>query len=162
KGQVSIPQPAILNLQRQSAGAKRQGSDQLSLFLENAKIKVIGKDSLNNAQVSGSITDQQRRALEASIAPLTQHIIHIQNRYANKPKEELFINGKPKADVAKASDSLRHFIEEIKRLKTQFVEDHPDSYYALYVYNTSILGSKFDPQKVEPLFLRFTDELRTS
>lgn len=162
EGHLSHPQLAILNLKRVSTGTARQRPDQLSLFLENSAIKIIATDSIKDAVISGSIADQQKRTLERAIAPLTKTIMRIQDHFANKPKEELYIDGKPREEVARASDTVRLLVEQIRQINWDFVEANPDSYYALYVYNSNILGSKFDPQQVEPLFHHLNDELKSS
>lgn len=162
QGKVSDPQPAILNLQRQATGSAQQSTDQLSLFLENSDIHVLGTDSVKTAVVTGSVSDQQQRELQGKIVPLTKEIIGIQTYFADKPKEELYVDGKPKEEAQRAADRFKHLLEEVKRIYSGFVESHPDSYFALYVYNTNVLTSKFEPQQVEPLFHRFSPELRSS
>ncbi len=161
QGQLDMPQSALLRLKHPTEKMGR-GTDQLGLFLDNKKIQVIGTDSIANAVVKGAVLNEQKLALDERIAVLTKQIIHIQDRYANKTREELYIDGQPRADVARASDSLRNLIQDIKDLNWKFVEEHPTSFYALHVYSYNVLDSKFEPEKVEPLFHKFTEELKSS
>lgn len=57
---------------------------------------------------------------------------------------------------------MQRLVGEIKTINRNFVEDNVDSYYALNVYYFNVLGNKFDPEEIEPLFLRFPEHLRNS
>lgn len=161
QGQVDAPQNAVLYLKRLSVDKEGQ-RDQLSIFLENSDILITGSDSIGQAQVSGSVSDRQMRQLAARIAPVTKQIMEIQNEYADRPREELFVDGKPIEELVKARETMQRLVQEIKTKNWDFVEANPDSYYALYVYNTNVLGNKFDPQVVEPLYTRLSADLKGS
>ncbi len=160
RGKVSEPQNAVLYLRRLSGTEKKR--DQLSFFIENTAININGADSLVHAEVSGSVSDQQMRQLDAEIRPLTKQITQLQDEYANRPKEELFVDGEPTEELVKARETMQRLVGEIKTINRNFVEDNVDSYYALNVYYFNVLGNKFDPEEIEPLFLRFPEHLRNS
>ncbi|TYR31786.1 AhpC/TSA family protein [Sphingobacterium phlebotomi] len=160
RGKVSEPQNAVLYLRRLSGTEKKR--DQLSFFIENTAININGVDSLVHAEVSGSVSDQQMRQLDAEIRPLTKQITQLQDEYANRPKEELFVDGEPTEELVKARETMQRLVGEIKTINRNFVEDNVDSYYALNVYYFNVLGNKFDPEEIEPLFLRFPEHLRNS
>lgn len=160
RGKVSEPQNAVLYLRRLSGTEKKR--DQLSFFIENTAININGVDSLIHAEVSGSVSDQQMRQLDAEIRPLTKQITQLQDEYANRPKEELFVDGEPTEELVKARETMQRLVGEIKTINRNFVEDNVDSYYALNVYYFNVLGNKFDPEEIEPLFLRFPEHLRNS
>lgn len=161
-GQLAYPQNALLNLRRQDNQTKKLVNEQLGLFLENSKIKVNGVGSLKDAKVFGSKTNEERLRLDAQINPITQKIIKIQNEFIDKKKEDLYVDGKMLPYAAQAADSMRSHIEQIKNLNIDFVKSHSNSFYAMDVFMTKIIGNKFDPAVAEPIFEGLSEELKNS
>jgi len=152
-GNVDAPQQAIIAIKRQSASASGRQRDDLGFFLENSKIVFVGTDSIKNATVSGSVSDKEERELDALTKPLTNAIIQLNDDFRGKPKDEAW---------KKASDSVVKLVATIKDIKWKFAESHLNSFMGLYTYNIHILDSKFEPAKVEPLYHRFSPELKSS
>ena len=153
QGMVDMPEPALIGLKRDKSPRRKSESDYLSLFLENSRITITAADSLKNGVVTGSASDKGDRELEASIKPLTNTIISLNDQFRGKPKDEAW---------KKASDSVTRLVAEIKNIRIKFVESHLDSFIGLYVFNQDVLDSKFDPVKVEPLFHQFSAALKSS
>ncbi|MGN8057696.1 thioredoxin-like domain-containing protein [Pedobacter sp. 22163] len=153
KGSVDAPKQIILTLKRLKSEEKRYNTDQLAFFVENAKISVIGNDSIKNAKVSGSISEKENSELMTSITPLTDAIISLNNKFYKKPKDEAW---------KKATDSVNWMVDEIKRRNWKFVASHLNSFMGLYIFNQDILSGSFESAKVDPLFEKFSSELKTS
>lgn len=152
QGSVSAPVMAILSVKRINSLVKNS-PDQLGLFIENSKILITATDSIKNASVSGSVSDRECREQNATIKPLTDIIIKLNNEFRGKPKDEAY---------KKASDSVAKLVIAIKNIHVRFAESHLTSYMGLYTYNLYVLDTKFDPAKVEPLFHQFSPELQSS
>ncbi|TDH20687.1 AhpC/TSA family protein [Segetibacter sp. 3557_3] len=153
-GSLSEPTQAILRVKRLNTPGERYNPDQLGLFIENAPITVTATDSIKNATVKGSVAEKENRELEALTRPLTNSIIRLNNEFAKKPKED---EGRKKA-----SDSVTYLVAKIKDTRLKFVESHLNSFMGLYNYHYYILDSKFDPAVVEPIFHKFSAQLKSS
>lgn len=153
QGSVTVPERAIVTLKRSQPVKGRSARDSFDFFLENSRIDISATDSIKNAKISGSVSDQENRELEGIISPLGHAIMQLNDDFRGKPKD---------AAYQKASDSVTHLVAEIKNQRWKFVESHLNSYMGLYVFSIDVLDSKFEPAVVEPLFLRFSAQLRNS
>jgi len=152
-GKTDIPVLAIVTVRRLNVPQGRNERDYLSFFLENSGISITGKDSVRTAVVSGSFSEKEHSKLEASIRPLTNTIIRLNDEFQGKPKDEAY---------KKASDSVVMLVAKIRSMRRKFAEEHLDTFIGLYVYNLHVLDSKFDPAVEEPLFHRFSKDLQAS
>lgn len=154
KGSVAEPTPAILTLRRLNSPANSRRGDYIGFFLENSNISVKGVDSINNASVSGSVTDKEQREVEAMIKPQTDVIIKLNDEFRGKPKDEAY---------KKASDSVTHLVAKNKAIYLNFAKTHLNSFMGLYVYNINVLGSRFDTKQVgRSLYNQFSEELKST
>lgn len=151
RGRVTEPVQAFLAVQR--AGATKKRADYKAFWIENSKITVTATDSIKNAVVKGSLADRENNGLDASIKPLTNIIIRLMNEADTKPKAER---------KQALSDSIQLLVKQIKDIRIKFAASHPNSYMGLYVYNIHVLDSHADPVALEPIFNRFSPELKSS
>lgn len=154
-GKVDAPQQALIAIKRLSG----KHTDQLDFFLENSNITITGTDSIKTALVKGSVADKESRELAALINPLTNKILKLQSEFS---KGHELVAGKTVAERKVASDSLKSYIAQIRRIRYRFVESHYHSFMGLYEFNSSILGSQFEPAGVKPLFYLFSPQLQSS
>lgn len=157
-GKVEQPQSAIVAVKR-SPGSGKQ-TDNLSFYLENSKITLMGKDSIKTASVAGSVSDREDRELLALITPFTKRIMKIQREFTKG--DHGVVEGKTLEQRKEAQDSLNSYVKQIKNIQVKFVASHPNSFMGLYTFNTSILGSHFDSAEVKPLFYKFSSQLQSS
>jgi len=156
-GTLDEPQQVMVAVKRQhTAKADR---DSQGFFMENAKISITGTDSIQNAKVSGSVSDQERRALDASTRPLTDNIIRLNNKYSKYNKTPIHATPEQRK---MASDTVMNLVAGIKKIQLDFVNTHLNSFMGLYTFYYSILDSKFDPVVVEPVFNQFSAALKSS
>lgn len=154
-GKVDEPQNALIVIKR-SAGKQ---TDNLSFYLENSKITFTGKNSIEGATVTGSMSDRENRELSAMITPFTNKIQKIQREFS---KDHGVAAGKTLEQRKAAQDSLNSHVAQIKAIQQKFVETHLNSFMGLYTFNTSILGSHFDSAEVKPLYYKFSPQLQSS
>jgi thiol-disulfide isomerase/thioredoxin len=159
KGSVNEPQQAIVAVKRTGLPAGRTQGDQKGLFIENSNIVITGTDSILKSKVTGSVADRESQELEALVRPLTNNIIRLNSKFSKYNKASASLS----ADERKmASDSVANWVTQIRNLKLNFVETHLNSFMGLYTYSYSILGSKFNPAAVEPLFHKLSPQLQSS
>jgi len=159
KGSIDEPQQAIITIKRAGVPERSRQSDNLGFFIENSNIVFTATDSIAKANVTGSVADRESRELEATVRPITKNIMRLNNKFSKNNKASAnYSAGERKI----ASDSVAAWVAEIRDIKLKFVESHLNSFMGLYTYSYSILGSKFDPAAVEPLFYKFSPVLQSS
>jgi peroxiredoxin len=151
-GSVATPIQAFLTV-RPIAQSPKAPADYLPFFIENSKISITATDSIKNANIKGSLAEQEYQELEATIHPLTMTIIRLNDQYHGKPKDDAY---------KMASDTVTRLVAEIKDLRRSFVKSHLNSFMGLYAFHYFVLDNKFKPADEEPLFLRFSSDLRSS
>jgi len=159
KGSVSEPQQAIMAVRRNGAPESRTQSDNLGFFLENSNIVFTATDSIIRSKITGSVADRESRELEATIRPITKNIMRLNNKFSKSNKTSVNYSAEERKT---ASDSVANWVAEIKNIRLKFVQSHLNTFMGLYTYNTAILGSKFDPAAVEPLFKKLAPQLQSS
>ncbi|WP_443939742.1 thioredoxin-like domain-containing protein [Pedobacter sp. MW01-1-1] len=159
-GQVAEPQTVLVAVKRKGAIHSNSKGDQMDFIIENSIITLLGKDSIYNAKVTGSVAEKENSEREALIAPLTDQIIRLQNTYGKKDQSGAYI--KTLDERKKAGDSIATFVAEIKKVNRNFAETHLNTYAGLSAFTFNVLDSKFDAADVEPLFYRFSPELQAS
>ena len=159
-GSVPEPQQVMLVVKRADAPKGGNSRDIQSFFLENSKISVTGKDSVQNAVITGSVSNREYQEEQAAVNPLIKNIMRLQKVTGAKSKDGTYINSLE--ERKKASDSIGKLVVAIKDLHVKFAETHVNSFIGLYTFNTYVLDSKFESAKVEPLFNRFSASLKAS
>src|SRR5690606_736070 len=144
--------PAIVRIAPRPHDGSRNHGSQLGLFLENSEIEITGAHALDEADVKGSVSNAQQRELEGIIRPITAKITGIYDIAETLSDDEKKI----------AADSVQSWVAEIRQKRAEFVEKHLDAYFGLYTFNLHVLDSKFDPAFAEPLFHRFSAELKAT
>lgn len=155
-GSVAEPEQVFIRVKR--AGVRGQ-NDGIGFFLENAKITINGTDSLKNAVVSGSQTELENQQLKALQKPVLAKMSEINRRFSKYNKNAA--SETPEARKM-AADSMSSYVARQRAINVKFVEGHPNSFAALNAFNLYILGAKFDPKEMEPMFRKFTSSLQAS
>lgn len=159
-GSVPEPQQVMLVVKRADATKGGNSRDIQSFFLENSKISVTGKDSVQTAAITGSVSNREYQEEQAAVNPLIKNIMQLQKVTGAKSKDGTYVNSLE--ERKKASDSIGKLVVAIKDLHVKFAETHVNSFIGLYTFNTYVLDSKFESAKVEPLFNRFSASLKSS
>lgn len=159
-GKVDEPQNAIMAVRRNGAADSGWQRDTQGFFIENSNIDVAGTDSIGNAKITGSAADRENREREALIKPVTAKIMKLQNEFGKKTPGGDYI--KSLEERKKAGDSIQKLVAANKDINLNFAETHLNSFMGLYTFNMFVLDSHFEAAKVEPLFNRFSAQLKSS
>jgi len=159
-GSVDEPQSAILAVRHNGAADSGRQRDVQGFFIENSKITVIGTDLISNAKITGSVADRENGEREAMIKPVTAKIIKLQDEFGKKTADGAYV--KSLEERKKAGDSIQKLVAKNKDISLKFAETHLNSFMGLYTFNMYVLDNKFDPANVEPLFNRFSANLKSS
>lgn len=159
-GSVNEPQQAILAIRGNGmpdAGLKR---DAQGFFLENSAISVVGEDFIKDATITGSASEKENREREALIKPVTAKIMALQNEFGKKNADGNYIKSIEERKMA--GDSIQKLVAKNKDANLKFAESHLNTFMGMYTYNLYVLDSHFEADKVEPLFHRFSADLKSS
>jgi peroxiredoxin len=159
-GSVNEPQNAIIAVRRNGAVGSGSQRDSQGFFIENANISIVGNDAVENATITGSISDRENREREAMIKPVTAKIVKLQNEYGKKSADGAYVKSSEERKMA--GDSIQKLVAMNKDINLNFAKGHLNSFMGLYTFNMYVLDSKFDPAKEEPLFNRFSASLKSS
>lgn len=159
-GHVNEPQPALIAIKPLRFKQGAMTDDTKDFFLENAVITFDATDSIKNAKVNGSVADRENSEREAMISKVTAKIMILQKEYGKKATDGTYL--KSVAERKMAADSIQKLVAQNKAINIKFAEDHLNSFAGLYAYNMYVLDSKFEAAKVEPLFHKFSPELKSS
>jgi peroxiredoxin len=159
KGSVTEPQQALMAVRRNGAPDSRGQNDYIGFFLENSNIVFTAPDSIIKSKITGSVADRESRELEAMVKPLTNKITRLNNKFSKYNKASANYSAEERK---LASDTVTMLVTDIKNIKMKFVESHLNSFMGLYTYSYAILGSKFNPTALEPLFQKLSPGLQAS
>lgn len=159
-GRVSEPQQAMIAIKPLRLEQSATHGDTKVFFLENAAIRLDATDSIKNAKVSGSVVDRENSEREVMISKVTAKIMMLQREYGKKAIDGTYL--KTVSERKMAADSIQKLVDQNRAINMKFAEDHLNSFAGLYAYNMYVLDNKFEAAKVEPLFHRFSPELKSS
>jgi peroxiredoxin len=159
-GSVPEPQQVMLVVKRANTPKDGNSRDSQGFFLENSKISIVGRDSVQNAVITGSVSNSEYQQEQAAVSPLIKNIMQLQKITGAKTQDGAYV--KSLEERKKASDSIGKLVVAIKDLHVKFAETHVNSFIGLYTYNMYVLDNKFESAKVEPLFNRFSASLKAS
>lgn len=159
KGSLKEPEAVIIRIKRIGVTELNGYNDQFDFFLENSNIVINATDSIKNAIISGSETDRENKQLAALEKPFLNKIDTINKRFSSHNP-----NAANETQEARklAGDSLNSYVASIRTINMRFVETHLNAFMGLYIFNYFILGPKFDPAGMEPLFHKFSPQLLSS
>lgn len=156
-GEVFDPVSAFLVLDHKGVGIAKlgQGLDGLSLFVDKNPITITGKDSVYNAQITGSVINNENKKLTDQLkevqAAATKLSAEVQAATKSQQASLDFQNAMEAR--AKVLQAKQHSI------LTTFVVTHPDSYLSILALNT-IGGRTPDPAEMEPLYASLTQRVK--
>lgn len=160
KGSVGAPKEAHLVLDRgnqQQDPTTRPVQDILPFFIEDRAITIVAKDSIKNAVISGSPTNDDNVKVNAMLKPYYDKYDLLNKEFNAQPVEKQ----KDKAYVATLDSRANDIQAEIISVKRKYVKANPDKYMALMALN-STLPPAFDAVAAEKDFNELTPAIRKS
>jgi len=160
KGTVESPTSASLRVKHDAVPVdpkKRVPVDGLPFYLEKATINVTATDSIKYAKITGSKVNDDNARLKAALKPVDDKIAELMKQYnaytPEQKKDEAFM--KPFMDKYEAVN------KEKDPINKKFVEENTNSFISLMAFN-NVIGYDPDPKTAEPMFMKFSADLRNS
>ncbi|MDZ4809439.1 MAG: TlpA disulfide reductase family protein [Bacteroidota bacterium] len=138
------------------AGQTKSRIDGMQLFLEPGKIKVVVKDSMKFAKVSGSASHKVFEAFIELQKSYNERLMALNNQYREY-------------SIAKDEEAMKKTVAEYNLLSEEkkekvfhkYLQDNPSSPIALYVLD-QYASYDIDATKVEPLFSSLSSTTKNS
>jgi peroxiredoxin len=149
-GRITDPVKAQVLINHKGAGLPKpgqKGNDVLNLYLEQATITIIAKDSIERGVITGSRVNDENAKYKAFVAKPDLEMAKVNAYYVNadesRKKDPAFINV--------LQNRMKKAMEDKVALSLDFVKQNPDSYFSLLALS-QIAGSSPDLVMIAPLY----------
>lgn len=160
KGSVNATKEAHLIVKHSDASfdpTTRPVEDILGFFIDNKTIMVTAKDSIKNAVITGSTTNDDNAKVTALLKPIYDKYDKLNEEFksqsTDKQKDTAYLNS-----LDNRANEIR---DEIIAAKMKYVKANHEHYMALMAFN-STLPPEFDAVAAEKEFNLFDASLRKS
>lgn len=158
-GKLGSPVLAALTVKHDTITRPRFSNvDDLYFYIENSNITVTAKDSVQNAIVKGSATNDDNIALTASQKPYKDSANAIVAAYNRMTAEQR----KDSALLKPMSKTMRTTQVGYDSVNRAFIAAHPKSFISLITFQQLELGYNFNPDTAALKFAKFPASLRES
>lgn len=160
KGRVGTPKEANIKVVHEEVvynPVMRPQQDILALFIEDKTILVTAKDSIHNAVIKGSPTNDDNAQVTAMLKPHYDKYQVLNAEYKVQPEDKQ----KDTAYIAQLEARAAEIQKEIIDVKMKYVKANPAKYMALMAFN-STLPPTFDAIEAEKTFNTLDEKLRKS
>lgn len=127
----------------------------LRLFVEPGKITIVHEDSFPNVKISGSKTEIEYELVKAQTADLEKTM---QNEYNN------YMQARQQGDTTalkNAEMKIDSLFDQETQVYGDYAKNNPTSSFAIFALE-NYSGSYLDPDKIEPIFNKFSTKIKTS
>jgi thiol-disulfide isomerase/thioredoxin len=150
-GKVNSPMVAKLSFGTEDVG------DKIDIFLAEGMVRVLAKDSLHDASISGTKLAIEHELLARKLRPADDKffngLLTFKDMAEGEAKKTYFTN------LMKGFDGYQLFRRETIH---QFVSEHPASYVSLYYLDKSASGSLTNYETTYPFFAKLSAEIRAT
>ena len=159
KGHTAFGNKAYLTLAplKKDSSKRETAADYQEFYLEKGKYKVLVKDSMKNASISGTQAQADFALYNSKTAAMLAQFRDISQRFA----EVYYAKVKDTVLIKKMQAEAKPLYAKIEAATDSFIFSHPDSYVALEL----ILENKtavIDPVVFDPYYKALTPEVLAS
>ncbi|MDE1192752.1 MAG: TlpA disulfide reductase family protein [Arachidicoccus sp.] len=158
KGHLSSPAGVTLTVQNNPNEPLYKQKDRLYFYLENSDINIVFPDSLKNAIVKGSRTNDDDIALHKIQMPYSRSADSLTKVYYSLTPEQR-IDSSFLIPARKIMTSTQHDYDSVTK---SFIYTHLNSYVSLEAFKEVELAYNFNPDTAQPKFDKFSTTLKES
>jgi len=158
KGKVIVPTEAYIRINHDGVPDNpviKPKYDVIAFFVENKTITITGTDSIAKATVTGSKLNDENVKVTAQLKPLIAKYDGLNQEYNSQTPEKQ----KSKEYINELDARAKAIADEVKALKWQYADTHPDSYLSIMLLN-STLKPGFDAIEAEKIFNKLLPEIK--
>ncbi|RXK83118.1 TlpA disulfide reductase family protein [Filimonas effusa] len=160
KGKVGAPKEAnilVLHDREPENPVMRPQKDVLAFFIEDKNIQITATDSIKNAVIKGSPTNDDNVKVNAMLKPIYDKYQVLNDEYKAQPEEKQK-NAAYIADLEKRANAVQN---EIIEAKMKYAKANPGKYMSLMAFN-STLPPDFNAIQAEKDFFALDEKVRKS
>ena len=158
-GTLASPTMAVLILKHDTiTRSKNVMTDDLYFYIENSSITITAKDSVQNAIVKGSLTNDESNTLRALQKPYRDSARAQTASYTSRTPEAR----KDSAFLKELGKKMRNTQAGYDSVNRAFMATHPKSYISLITFQELELAYNFNPDTAALKFAKFPASLRES
>ncbi len=135
----------------------RPQEDVLAFFLEDRTITITAKDSIHNAVIKGSPTQDDNLKVTAMLKPYYDKYEPLNREFKEQPESKQ----KDSAYIASLEQRADAIAKEIVSVKMKYAKANPGKYMSLMAFN-STLPPEFDAVQAEKDFLALSEDIRNT
>jgi len=158
KGKVIVPTEAYIRINHDGVPDNpviKPKYDVIAFFVENKTITITGTDSIAKATVTGSKLNDENVKVTAQLKPLIAKYDGLNQEYNSQTPEKQ----KSKEYINELDARAKAIADEVKALKWQYADTHPDSYLSIMLLS-STLKPGFDAIEAEKIFNKLSPEIK--
>jgi len=158
KGKVIVPTEAYIRINHDGVPDNpviKPKYDVIAFFVENKTITITGTDSIAKATVTGSKLNDENVKVTAQLKPLIAKYDGLNQEYNSQTPEKQ----KSKEYINELDARAKAIADEVKALKWQYADTHPDSYLSIMLLS-STLKPGFDAIEAEKIFNKLLPEIK--
>jgi peroxiredoxin len=158
KGKVIVPTEAYIRINHDGVPDNpiiKPKYDVIAFFVENKTITITGADSIAKATVTGSELNAENVKVTAQLKPLIAKYDGLNQEYNSQTPEKQ----KSKEYINELETRAKAIADEVKALKWQYADTHPNSYLSIMLLN-STLKPGFDAIEAEKIFNKLSPEIK--
>lgn len=157
RGTVGFPIPCRVMLSSSAMSPDIPGQNTLHFYLESGKIKIQGNETIANAIVSGTETNQLRLQFNTEVASIKEQAKAIQQEINQTPAYRL----NDKVFQENINNRIVAITKEYNDKAFVFAKEHPQSIIGVYMLK-AILEANPDNSEIESVFNSFSAKVRKS
>ncbi len=159
KGRVEEPDNATIYLKHDTITRQKfSRQDEIDFSLENSDITVTATDSIQNAVVKGSLSNEEERQLRMLQRPYRKSadslVAVYQSLTPEQRKDSLW-----RRSARAIQEATQKGYDSVTR---SFIYSHPNSYIALSAFRSTELAYNFNPDTAQAKYAFFPASLRKS
>ncbi|MGN8057695.1 redoxin domain-containing protein [Pedobacter sp. 22163] len=158
KGKVNNPLGAYVYLKPIVNGISQKPNDGIEFYLENSNITITTKNSLTDASVTGSKTNDERKQLLAMQKPFkntADSVMKVYSSWSEVQKKDSVLRRSLRAPMLASQAGY----DSVSRV---FISKNPNSVVSLVTFINLELAQDFNPDTAQAKFAKFTPGLRES
>lgn len=156
--QGKLQAPILVMLQIKNSEGKKGNTDFIQFYLENSKITLNSKDSLKNAKITGSQTNDENIALRAMQRPFKKSADSLVAVYYKLTPEQR----KDTSFTVSAGKIMRATQIGYDSVSRFFISTHLNSPIALSTFKEVELAHNFNPDTAALRFSKFSEAMQSS
>lgn len=151
KGTVSLPTVGKLSLGDQDSG------DRIDVFLVGGTLRIVAKDSIHHASISGTKLAKEHEQLAKRLRPNDDNFFNALSAWKKMPEGE-----EKKAYLTKVMSGLDAYMRFKRETIHQFLKEYPTSYVSLYYLNQTAQGRLANYETTYPHYAKLSQELKNT